>query len=267
MCSHMGEYHGEALQVVARKPKSPTPPRSRRRLSTALNLRCTALHITNVRTLINVRHQILIIIIFLVAKFKHCGLHTESPTYFNTIALTSLQHYQVTVKKREWGWKQTNWSPFWPTFITDSTEGGRTTEQQVIKQNKNIPKKIINSQPSVKEPSSCLGYAFEEVVGFPLASSRADVLALWPTEEPCGAAKWESWYFFFFNFSFFKGLDPPFRVRITPFSATPVQKRREEEILGNRRGKRRKQQSSFVCCADCGGWKNQCVILHSWKEK
>lgn len=68
-------------------------------------------------------------------------------------------------------------------------------------------------------------------------------------------------------FFFFKGLDPPFRVRITPFTATPVQKRREEEILGNRRGKRREQQSSFVCCTDCGGWKNQCVILHSWKEK
>lgn len=53
-------------------------------------------------------------------------------------------------------------------------------------------------------------------------------------------------------FFFFKGLDPPFRVRITPFTATPVQKRREEEILGNRRGKRREQQSSFVCCTDCG---------------
>lgn len=56
------------------------------------------------------------------------------------------------------------------------------------------------SQPSVKEPLSCLGYAFEEVVGFPLASSRADVLALWPTEEPCGAPRRESWYFFFFFF-------------------------------------------------------------------
>lgn len=111
-------------------------------------------------------------------------------------------------------------------------------------------KKKKYSQPSVKELSSCLGYAFEEVVGFPLASSRADVLALWPTEEPCGAARRESWYFFFF---FFKGLYPPFRVRITPFTATPVQKRREEEILGNRRGKRREQQSSFVCCTDCGG--------------
>lgn len=52
----------------------------------------------------------------------------------------------------------------------------------------------------MKEPSSCLGYAFEEVVGFPLASSRADVLALWPTEEPCGAPRRESWYFFFFFF-------------------------------------------------------------------
>lgn len=93
MCSHMGEYRGEALQVVAYKPKSPTAPRSRRRLSTALNLRCTALHITNVRSLINVRHQILIIIIILVAKFKLCGLHTEPPTYFNTITLMrSLQH-------------------------------------------------------------------------------------------------------------------------------------------------------------------------------
>lgn len=77
---------------------------------------------------------------------------------------------------------------------------GHTTEQRVIKQNKNIPKKKKkkNSQPSENEPSSCLGYAFEEVVGFPLASSRADVLALWPTEEPCGAARRESWYFFFF---------------------------------------------------------------------
>lgn len=89
----------------------------------------------------------------------------------------------------------------WTNFYHRQYSRGKdnTTEQRVIKQNKNIPKKKKKySQPSENKPSSCLGYAFEEVVGFPLASSRADVLALWPTEEPCGATRRESWYFFFF---------------------------------------------------------------------
>lgn len=45
-------------------------------------------------------------------------------------------------------------------------------------------KSRLRREHPVKELSSCLRYAFSEAVGFPLASSRADVLALWPAEEP-----------------------------------------------------------------------------------
>lgn len=94
----------------------------------------------------------------------------------------------------------------------------------------------------MKELSSCLRYAFSEAVGFPLASSRADVLALWPAEEPGESI----FCFVLFLIKKRKSLDPPFRVRITYSS---VQKRWEEEILGNRRGWRRERES-LLCVLD-----------------
>lgn len=47
-------------------------------------------------------------------------------------------------------------------------------------------------------------------------------------------------------FFFFKGLDPPFRVRITPFTATPVQKRRRKKFLAT--GEGRGGSNSLLLC-------------------
>lgn len=83
---------------------------------------------------------------------------------------------------------------------------------------------------------------------FSLASSRADVLALWPWN--CTAARWEPWLsnIRWRPSSSFQGQNQIF------LSAAPVQGRKE--ILGIRRGERgRREQQSSLVWTDSGSWK------------
>lgn len=83
---------------------------------------------------------------------------------------------------------------------------------------------------------------------FSLASSRADVLALWPWN--CTAARWEPWLsnIRWRPWSSFQGQNQIF------LSAAPVQGRKE--ILGIRRGKRgRREQQSSLVWTDSRSWK------------
>lgn len=95
--------------------------------------------------------------------------------------------------------------------------------------------------------SSCLRYAFSEAVGFPLVSSRADVLALWPGD--CWAARREPCWVFL--------------ILLAESESNILQCDASSEevgvggILGNRRERKRKE---LHLCVLILGVKNQCVL-------
>lgn len=116
------------------------------------------------------------------------------------------------------------------------TQAGKKKQQSGGSRSKTQIKAVF-SAPSIVL-SSCLRYAFSEAMGFPLAASRADVLALWPADGlwsgQTGVLVSSSVLFFIFIFftrpwSFFQGQNHIF------FSAMAVQTRKEGEVLGNRR--------------------------------
>lgn len=158
-----------------------------------------------------------------------------------------------------------------PTFITKSTEGEEktATERWVTKLNEN---KGRLSCTQYKHRRHLSHMPFIEAAGFPRASFRADVLALWPAE---GLRSGQTrvlviqqffLVFFFFSFFFLKRPWPSFHGQNHIFfSAMPVQKRWGEGGGGGRwgflatGGGRGGTISLRFCVLLSLGDKNQCV--------